>query len=191
MSIYFFVILATLVFVVGYVITLYNELVSLKNQVAKNWANIDILLKQRNSELTKLIESCQEYMKYEQATLEKIIQARNAMVTATDNKSMPAVIQAESALQGHMKQLFALAENYPDLKTHETFNLLQRRISELESSISDRRELYNESVNFNNTAIQQFPAVFIANSCHFMPLELFKVTEEEKQDVSIKAGFKP
>jgi len=190
MSIYFFVILATVVLFGGYIITLYNELISLKNDVSKNWANIDILLKQRNTELTKLIESCQVYMKYEQTTLEKIIQARNAMVTATDSKNMPAVALAETTLQGHMKQLFALAENYPDLKAHDGFNILQKRISELESSISDRRELYNESVNFNNIAIQQFPAVFIANSCGFRPLELFHVDEEEKKDVNIKAAFK-
>ncbi len=183
------VIVGILLSMVAYFITLYNQLVFLKNEVLKNWSNIDVLLKQRNSELTKLIDSCKIYMEYEKGTLLKITEARNTLVSATENKDLASLGKAESELRAGTRQLFALAENYPNLKADSSFGNLQGRISELEASISDRREFYNESVNLNNIAIEQFPEVIVAQMFGFKDFQLLKFSDEEKQDVDIKKAF--
>lgn len=175
--------------IICYVVVIYNQLVSLKNSIQKNWSNIDVLLKQRNSELIKLVDSCKEYMTYEKETFEKIVKARNSLSLASDNKNLLELGKAEMELRANVRQLFVLAENYPDLKTSTMFGNLQHRISELENSISDRREFYNESVNLNNTAIEQFPTNIIARNFGFKEHELLKFSKEEKQDVNIKQEF--
>ncbi len=185
------VFLIALIFSLGfYLIIIYNNLITLKNNVSKNWSNIDVLLKQRYSELPKLIETCKQYMQYEQETLEKIVKARQSAVSATDAHDVIALGQAEATLKSGLLKLFALAENYPDLKTNESFQKLQTRISELEDSIADRRELYNDSVNLNNTRIQQFPDILIARAFYFTPFNLLKFSEEEIQDVDMAEKFK-
>lgn len=189
MNLTLLIIMMILVSVVFYGITLYNQLISLKNAVLKNWSNIDVLLKQRNTELTKLLQTCKEYMQYEQSTLEKIVQTRGSLTAATDSNDLAALGQAETALRTHLHRLFALAENYPDLKTNTVFLELQQRISDLESSISDRRELYNESVNYNNVAIAQFPTVIIARAFHFKSCDLLEFSQAEKEDVDVKKHF--
>ncbi len=183
-------ILALLVALVLYAITIYNNLISLKNNVSKNWSNIDVLLKQRYSELPKLIDTCKEYMQYEKGTLEKIVTARQAAITATEGRDVIALGQAESSLKNGLLKLFALAENYPDLKTNGSFQKLQARISDLENNIADRRELYNESVNINNTRIQQFPDILIAKIFDFKSFELLKFSKVETEDVGIEDHFK-
>jgi len=182
----FWGILATLVI---YAFTLYNNLVSLKHNVAKAWSNIDVLLKQRHDELPKLVETCKQYMGYEQETLEKIIQARSAVAAAREKGDVAALGPAETQLRLGLGNLFALAEAYPDLKADETFKHLQQRISGLEDAIADRREFYNESVNANNIRIEQVPDVFIARMFHFGPKDLLEFSVEEKQDVDMKALF--
>lgn len=175
---------------VMYFIVIYNYLVTLKNNVARNWSNIDVLLKQRYSELPKLIDTCKEYMQYEKTTLEKIVTSRKAALTATEGHDLVALGQAEATLQTGLSKLFALAENYPDLKANQSFQTLQTRISQLEEDIADRRELYNDSVNRNNIRIQQIPDVFIARIFNFKPFELLKFDESEIQDVGIGKQFK-
>lgn len=169
---------------------IYNNLVTLKNNVAKNWSNIDVLLKQRYSELPKLIDTCKEYMQYERSTLEKIVSARKAALSATEGHDLVALGQAEGALKSQLSHLFALAENYPDLKSNEAFQKLQTRISELETDIADRRELYNDSANRNNIRIQQIPDVFVARLFHFQSFTLLKFESTEIQDVEIEKQFK-
>lgn len=173
-----------------YCIMIYNTLVSLKNNVAKNWSNIDVLLKQRYSELPKLIDTCKEYMQYEKGTLEKVVAARQAALTATNAHDVIALSAAETELKSGLGKLFALAENYPDLKTNLSFQKLQTRISDLENAIADRRELYNDSVNLNNVRIQQFPDVIIAKTFQFNALPLLKFTQEETDDIPIEGRFK-
>lgn len=173
-----------------YVITLYNSLVNVKNAVAKAWANIDVLLKQRHEELPKLVDTCQQYMQYEQNTLEKVIQARSRVSEARHSHDMNALGQAEAALRSGLGQLFALAESYPDLKSNEQFLHLQSRISGLENAIADRREFYNESVNINNVAIEQFPAVLLARLFNFNAFDLLKFAAAELEDVNIAQRFK-
>lgn len=189
MSIGGFVFLAAIVIAIIYLIMLYNGLVALKNNVAKAWANIDVLLKQRHDELPKLVETCKQYMGYEQQTLEKVMQARAGMQQARESGNIAAIGPAEAQLRGAIGNLYATAEAYPDLKANESFQELQGRITGLENSIADRREFYNESVNIYNTRIQQFPATLIAGRYNFKAAHLLEFSAAEKKDVDMKALF--
>ena len=166
-----------------YFITIYNSLVRLRNDIDKAWANIDVLLKQRHDELPKLIETCKGYMHYEQDTLKLVTEARTAFMKAT---SVPEKAQADNLISGALKSLFAVAENYPDLKANANFMQLQTRISELEEKIADRREFFNDDVNTYNIRIQQLPDVFVARMLSLQHKDLFKVTEEDRKDVEVK-----
>jgi LemA protein len=184
-----FVVLGILVIVAIYGVSVYNGLIAVKHNVDKAWSNIDVLLKQRHEELPKLVETCKQYMKYEQDTLEKVIKARQSVATAQGAGDIKALGQAETALRAGLGQLFALAEAYPDLKANDSFKHLQARISELENAIADRREFYNESVNINNVRIEQFPDVLLASMAGAGARELLQFTDEEKKDVDVKALF--
>ena len=178
--------LVFILFVVGifaYLITIYNSLVRLKNDIDKAWANIDVLLKQRHDELPKLIETCKGYMQYEQKTFQLITEARTAFMRAG---SVGEKAAADNMISGALKSLFAVSENYPDLKANNNFMQLQKRISELEEKIADRREFFNDDVNTYNIRIQQLPDVFIAGLMHLQHRDLFKVTDEDRQDVDVK-----
>ncbi|MFM9916607.1 MAG: LemA family protein [Rhizobacter sp.] len=172
-----------------YAIVLFNSLVSVKNAVSKAWSNIDVLLKQRHDELPKLVDACRQYMTHEQATLEKLIQARSRVAVARESHDIGALGTAEAALRGGLGQLFALAESYPELKANEQFLHLQSRISGLENAIADRREFYNESVNINNVGIEQFPELLIARLFKFKSFELLQFSSEELKDVDIGQRF--
>lgn len=176
-------------FLMMYAVTLYNGLVNLKHAVSKHLSNIDVLLKQRHDELPKLVETCKQYMQYEQETLENIIQARSMVAKAQVKHDMKALGEAETTLRSGLGNLFALAENYPDLKADESFQHLQQRISGLENSIADRRESYNEAVNNNNVRIEQFPDVLIARFFSFGAFDLLEFREEELKDVNLKSLF--
>ncbi len=184
-----FVILGIGLVIAVYAVMIYNSLVTLKHGVAKAWANIDVLLKQRHDELPKLVETCKQYMQYEQTTLEGVMQARAAVATAREAGDVGAVGVAEGRLRQGLGNLFALAEAYPDLKANESFQHLHSRISGLENSIADRREFYNESVNNNNVRIEQFPDTIIARGFLFRPAELLEFSEEEIRDVNLRALF--
>jgi LemA protein len=178
--------LVVILVVVGifiYLITIYNSLVRLKNDIDKAWANIDVLLKQRHDELPKLIETCKGYMQYEQKTFQLITEARTAFMKAG---TVGEKAQADNMISGALKSLFAVSENYPELKANNNFMQLQKRISELEEKIADRREFFNDDVNTYNIRIQQFPDVIIAGMMHLQRRDLFKVTEEDRQDVDVK-----
>lgn len=183
-------IIGALLILIFYLITIYNGLVELKNNVKKNWSNIDVLLKQRHDELPKLIESCKQYMKHEKTTLDKVVQARTKVKEAQDQGSMKALGQAETQMRFGLGNLFAVAEGYPDLKASQSFQQLQGRISALENNIADRREFYNDSVTLNNTRIEQFPDVLIAKQFSFKSFELLEFQEAEIKDVDVKSAFK-
>ena len=172
-----------------YGVTLYNGLVTLKHNVSKAWSNIDVLLKQRHDELPKLVEVCKQYMGYEKDTLERVISARSAVFAAREAGDIGKLGAAETLLRGGLGNLFALAENYPELKADQNFQHLQQRITGLENTIADRREYYNESVNLNNVRIEQFPDVIIARWFGFSARDLLEFSEEEKQDVDMKTLF--
>ncbi len=176
--------------VIVYGVTVYNSLVQIKHNVTKAWANIDVLLKQRHDELPKLVETCKQYMKFEQDTLARVIEARSKVFSARETHNLPALGQAEGTLRAALGSLFALAESYPDLKANQTFQQLQTRISSLENGIADRREFYNESVNINNVRIEQFPDAVIASMFGFKPAQLLEFSAEEKKDVDVGQLFR-
>lgn len=190
MSIGSLIVLACIAVALVYAGVLYNGLVALKHLVSKSLANIDVLLKQRHDELPKLVETCKQYMQYEQQTLERVITARSRVALAQQKGDINALGSAEGELRAGVGQLFALAENYPDLKTNDTFRQLQDRISGLENAIADRREIYNESVNNNNVRIEQFPDAILARLFNFKAFELLQFSSAEKSDVNIAALFK-
>ena len=185
----FLVLLAILLVVAIYFIMLYNGLVALKHNIAKAWANIDVLLKQRHDELPKLVETCKQYMQYEQETLEKVMKARAQVSAARESHDMGALGAAEAQLRGMIGNLFAVAEAYPELKANENFQHLQGRITGLENAIADRREFYNDSVNLNNVRIDQFPDVIVARMFNFQPADLLEFDAAETADVSVKQLF--
>ena len=172
-----------------YIISLYNHLVNVKHAVAKAWANIDILLKQRHDELPKLVEVCKQYKQFEQATLQKVIEARSQVHSAREHQDMQALGQAEGQLRTGISGIFAVAEAYPELKANENFMQLQNRITSLENGIADRREFYNESVNINNIQIEVFPASIIAKIFNFGEKPLLEFSSAEKADVDMKKLF--
>ncbi|MGA2019815.1 MAG: LemA family protein [Candidatus Sulfotelmatobacter sp.] len=175
-----------LLFVVGvgvYVVILYNGLVRLRNDNDRAWSNIDVLLKQRHDEIPNLVETVKGYMQHEQQTLQAVTQARAASMNAT---SIAQKAQADMAMTGALRGLFAVVENYPQLKANENFLKLQSRISELEDRIADRREFFNDDVNTYNTRIGQIPEVFVASYMNLKPRTMFKVAEEDRQPVEVK-----
>ena len=190
MSVFATVLLVAAVVVMVYLVMIYNNLIQVKHNVSKAWANIDVLLKQCHDELPKLVETCKQYMKFEQDTLQKVIDARSRVFSASESKDMGALGSAEAGLRASVGKLLAVAEQYPDLKTNQTLMQLQSRIYGLENAIADRREFYNESVNINNVRIEQFPDVFVARFCNMQPARLLEFEATEKTDVDMKELFK-
>ena len=177
---------AFLLFVVGvvvYTVILYNELVRLRNDNDRAWANTDVLLKQRHDEIPNLVETVKGYMQHEQQTLQAVTQARAASMSAS---SIGQKAQADAMMTGALRGFFAVAENYPQLKANDNFLKLQARISELEDRIADRREFFNDDVNTYNTRIGQIPEVFVASYMSLKPRTLFQVAEDDRKLVEVK-----
>ncbi|TVP86078.1 MAG: LemA family protein [Thioalkalivibrio sp.] len=184
------VLLVILLIAALYSVVIYNALVAVKHAVAQSWANIDVLLKQRNDELPKLVAVAREYMTYEQQTLDRVTQARTRAESAQRTGDMAALGAAEGELRLGLGQLFAVAEAYPELRANEVFNQLARRISGLESAIADRREFYNAAVNRNNVRIEQFPDIVVARALGFKSFDLLEFDATELQDVDVGALFR-
>jgi LemA protein len=178
-----------LVALVGYLIGIYNGLVRVRAAVKLAWSNIDVLLVQRHDELPKLVEVCKQYMQYEQGTLERVMRARAGVDAARESGNMSSLGSAERELRNGLNGLYAVAENYPQLKASEPFQHLQERISALETAIADRREVYNDAANTNNVRIDTFPDMFIAHLGDFPAAQLLHFQDEAKQDVNLKAAF--
>jgi len=178
--------LAFFLFLAGaliYTVILYNGLVRLRNENDRAWANIDVLLKQRHDEIPNLVETVKGYMQHEQQTLLAVTQARAVSINAASiGQKAVADLSMASALRG----LFAVAENYPQLKANQNFLKLQNRISELEERIADRREFFNDDVNSYNTRIGQIPEVFLASFMELKPRSMFKVSDEDRKLVEVK-----
>jgi LemA protein len=178
--------LAFFLFLAGaflYAVILYNELVRLRNENDRAWANVDVLLKQRHDEIPNLVETVKGYMQHEQQTLLAVTQARAASMNAA---SIGQKATADLQMTGALRSLFAVAENYPQLKASENFLKLQNRISELEERIADRREFFNDDVNTYNTRIGQIPEVFIASFLELKPRSMFKVSDEDRRLVEVR-----
>jgi len=181
-----FAALVVLVLLVGWIVSMYNQLVSLQNRVDQAKQNIDVLLKQRQDELTKLIDAAKEFMDQEEKVLTKLTEAREKAAQA-DTPEQQA--NADQAVRGALADFKARVENYPELRSQENMMQFQERISDLENQIADRREFYNEAVTTYNTRIEQFPYVVIARQMGYQERELFTATEEETADVDVAAAF--
>jgi len=168
-----------------YMVILFNELVRLRNDNDRAWANIDVLLKQRHDEVPNLVESVKGYMAHEKEVLTALTQARAASQQAS---TLTQKAEADVMMTGALRGLFAVAENYPNLKASDNFLKLQTRISELEERIADRREFYNDDVNTYNTRINQFPEMFLAGVMGLKVRQLFQVSDEDRRLVEVKFG---
>ncbi len=167
---------------IAYFVGIYNNLVTLRNDIDRSFANIDVILKQRHDELPKLIETCKGYMKFEQETLQKVVEARNAYGRATTPGQKA---QADNMVSGALKSLFAVAEKYPDLKADNNFMQLQGRITELETKIAGQRSMYNQDVNNFNIRIAQVPANFVAGFMGLQHHALFEAAPADREDVKV------
>lgn len=171
-----------LIVLVAYVVGVYNMLVRLANNIDKAWSNIDVILKQRHDELPKLVQVCNSYMTHERETLESVTKARNAYSAGLNINDKA---QAENQIVGALGKLFAVAEQYPDLKANQEFLAIQQRISALESTIADRREFYNDSVNLYNIAIEQIPTLWVAQEVGYTARPLLTVAPTDRKDMPL------
>jgi LemA protein len=171
-----------LIVLVAYVVGVYNILVRLANNIDKAWSNIDVILKQRHDELPKLVEVCNSYITHERETLESVTKARNAYSAGLNTTDKA---QAENQIVGALGKLFAVAEQYPDLKANQEFLAIQQRISALESTVADRREFYNDSVNLYNIAIQKIPTCWVAEEIGHATRPLLKIAPSDRKDIPL------
>ena len=162
---------------VGYYFSIYNSLVRLRNNIDKAWSNIDVLLKQRHDELTKLLKTVKGYMKYEKDLLQRITEARSVYMNA---RSVGEKANADNMISGALKTLFAVAENYPDLKANQNFMQLQEELTTTENKIAYARQFYNDSVMKYDTSRQTFPNSAVASMFHFVDRDYFEVEEAAK-----------
>jgi LemA protein len=183
------VLLFLIVALAGYLIGVYNGLVRVRAAVKLAWSNIDVLLVQRHDELPKLVEVCRQYMRYEADTLDRVMRARAGVDAARSAGNPGSLGAAERELRSGLNGLYAVAENYPQLKASEPFRHLQERISGLETALADRREVYNDAVNTNNVRIDAFPDVLVARLGDFPPAQLLHFQADQKSDVDLSAAF--
>ena len=171
------IVLAVIVVVILWVITIYNGLVAMRQRVNQSFADVDVQLRQRHDLVPNLVETVKGYAAHERGTLDEVVKARNAAVAA-QGPAQQAV--AENMLSGALRQLFALAEAYPDLKANASFQQLQAELTDIENKIAAARRFFNNAVQEYNTAIQRFPAALFAASLGFAPKEFFDLGDERK-----------
>jgi LemA protein len=174
------VIIAIVVVIAIIVVVLYNGLVRRRNQVDNAWSQIDVQLKRRHDLIPNLVEAVKDYMSYEQETLTKVTDARAAAVSA-GSQGPEAQAHAENALTQSLRSLFAVAENYPDLKANQNVLSLQEELTTTENKISFARQFYNDSVMTFNMMIQQFPSNLLAGMFNFSAREFFQAEEADKE----------
>ena len=158
----------------------YNNLIALKNQVSNAWKQIDVQLKRRHDLIPNLIASVKGEMQFEQDTLEKVIAARNSAVAA---RGVADAAEKENALTQTLSRLFALAENYPNLKANESVKALMEELSSTENKIGFARQFYNDIATRFNTAQQVFPDNLVAQAFKFQPVELYEIREPAEREV--------
>lgn len=167
-----------LIFIVSSIIRIYNRLIMVNQNVDKAFANIDVLLKQRADELPELVKVVKKYMAYEGDVLNRLTAMRTKVLNTTDKDEK---VKTYNELTTAFANIMAVSENYPDLKASDSFITLQLRASEIEDHISDRREMYNDSVNLYNISIQEFPAVLMAKPLGYSEKTLLQISAAEKQ----------
>jgi LemA protein len=172
------VILGVIALLVIYLIVVYNGLVAMRQRVSQAFADIDVQLKQRHDLIPNLVETVKGYAAHERGTLDDVVKARNAAISAQGPAAQAA---AENMLSGALRQLFALSEAYPDLKANANFQQLQTELSDIENKLSAARRFFNNAVQEYNTGIEQFPAALLAGPLGFTQKEFFDLGENRTQ----------
>jgi len=178
-QIFAYVILALVILgLLNVIVSTYNRLIMLSNNVDKSFGNIDILLKQRADEIPNIIKVVKESMKFEESMLTKLTELRTQFLSASSTEEK---VELSNQMQNQLKSIFAVAENYPDIKTSQNFLLLQNRVSQIEDAIADRREFFNESVTMYNIGIAEFPDLILAKLLMYKKKQLLQISEQEKK----------
>jgi LemA protein len=179
--------LAVILLVVMWWIGTYNGLVSRRNETKNSWSQIDVQLKRRYDLIPNLVETAKGYMKHERETLEAVVKARQTCVDLRSAGNVGELMKAEGTLAGSLRQLFAVAENYPELKANQNMLQLQEELTSTENRIGFARQAYNDSVMRYNNACEQFPGSIIANMSGFKMAEFFEVeAQEERKAVKVQ-----
>ena len=168
-----------IVVVAGWFIVTYNGLVRLRNQVKNAWSQIDVQLKRRYDLIPNLVETVKGYAAHEKETFERVIRARQRGIDASTVKDQA---EAENMITGALRQLFALAEAYPELKANQNFLALQEELSSTENKIAFSRQYYNDAVQTFNTRQEMFPANLVASMLGFQPAEFFEIEEASQRE---------
>jgi LemA protein len=184
------VLLVVAVVVVFWVISAYNGLIGLKNQVTNAWKQIDVQLKRRHDLIPNLVNTVKGAMNFEKETLEAVISARNKAITAGTSGSVAQTAAAEGQLTGALSKLLAVVEAYPDLKATGNVAQLQEELTSTENKISFARQLYNDTATLYNTRQQQFPTNLVAGLAQAHPAELWEITDTAERAVpAVDLGF--
>lgn len=178
MPIWLIIILVIVALIVLWFFGTYNGLVVLRNKVKDQWSQIDVQLKRRADLIPNLVETVKGYAKHEKGTLEEVIKARNTFVSA---KTPEEEMKAAGDLEKTVSKLFALAENYPELKANENFMSLQNDLKDTEDKISYARQFYNDTVLKYNNKVETVPSNFVANMCHFEKATFFEIAEADRE----------
>jgi len=186
------IMLAVIVLFIFFGISAYNRLVSLKNQVANGWKQIDVQLKRRHDLIPNLVNTVKGAMNFERETLESVISARNKAITASTTGSVAATAEAETQLTGALGRLLAVVEAYPDLKATANVAQLQEELTATENKIGFSRQLYNDTATQYNTAQQTFPTMLFAGMAGASPAALWEITDEAERAVpQVDLSFTP
>ncbi len=187
MSTTLWIILGILLFIIIFFISIYNGLIRLKNRVDEAWSDIDVQLKRRYDLIPNLVETVKGYAAHERETLEKVVKARNDAMALQNSSNVNEKLQAENNLSSTLKSIFALSENYPDLKANQNFLELQRELADTENKIQASRRFYNSNVKDFNIKLQVFPTNIIAKQLGFTSRNFFEITEAvEKENIQVK-----
>ena len=190
------VLLAVIVFIIVFIVGIYNKLITLRNRYKNAYSQIDVQLKRRYDLIPNLVETAKAYLKHEKETLEAVINARNQAQAANDQAAaqpgdagpMKQLLGAEAALTGAMGKFFALVENYPDLKANQNMMQLSEELTSTENRVAFARQSYNDSVTTYNSEREKFPNNMIANNFGFKEAVLFLI-EDEKEKEAVKVSF--
>lgn len=178
-----YVVIGIVVLIGLWFLATYNHLVTLRNRVREAWSQIDVQLKRRSSLIPNLVETVKGYAKHEKGVLEEVTKARTALMSAKDPHQ---AADADNMLTGALKSLFAVAENYPQLRASENFKQLQDELSDTETKVAASRQFYNTNVLDLNNSIEIMPSALVAGMFSFTKEEFFKASEEEKKDIKVQ-----
>lgn len=178
-----YIVIGVVILVSLWLLTTYNGLVTLRNRVREAWSQIDVQLKRRSSLIPNLVEAVKGYVKHEKGVLEEVTKARTSLMSA---KNPHEAAEADNMLTGALKSLFAVAENYPNLKASENFKQLQEELSDTETKVAASRQFYNTNVLDLNNSLETVPSAWVGSMFGFTKEDFFKASEEEKVDIKVK-----